>query len=508
VNKRSNGDSPVQDIYGRPYHRGLLIILLLVGTFLSLINSTLLTTAIPVIMRDLGIDASAAQWLSTGFMLVNGIMIPVSALLYNKFHTRQLFIGSMAVLLVGTILIAISGDSFAVLLGGRLIQAVGAGIVLPLLQVVMLTIYPPERRGSMMGVFSLVLSISPAIGPTLSGWFIDQWPWHWMFRIMIGLIAAIIIMATMIMRDVNQVSAARIDGLSIILSSFGFGLFLFGVSSAGGRGWGDSFVLACISSGLLLIAWFAWRQFRLAVPILELRVFQSSQFTLNTVIGGVIYISMMGASVIMPIYSQNIRGLPALQSGMIMLPGATLMAFGSLAAGRLYDRFGARTMVMIGLVFLTLSSVPLAFLNLTTPVPLIAVYISIRYIGIAFGLTPLTIGSMNALPQHLISHGSAANNTVRQIAGSIGIAILVSVMMNFTAMNMPVQALAQSDPAAYQVQKLAAQIHGINISFIFAGCFAVIALIMSFFIRDQRRMTVRHLDELAGVEIDEVYNEF
>ncbi len=267
-----------------PFNKKPLIAVLLIGAFVAILNQTLLTTALPHLMVDLKINENAAQWVTTIFMLVNGIMIPITAFLIEKFTARSLFLTAMTLFGLGTLLCAVS-PSFSILLIGRIIQAAGAGIMMPLMQTVFLLIFPKEKRGTAMGMVGLVISFAPAIGPTLSGWLVESYHWTILFWIILPIVIIDIIAAIFIMRNVTSIRHPKLDILSIILSTLGFGGLLFAFSNAGQASWGNPTVYIPLIVGIITLVMFIKRQLKLPQPVLEFRVFTYPVFTLTTAIG-------------------------------------------------------------------------------------------------------------------------------------------------------------------------------------------------------------------------------
>lgn len=275
------------------YNRKTIVTLLLVGAFISILNQTTMITAIPPIMKEMHISANTAQWLTTSFMLVNGVMIPVTAFLIERFTTRQLFISAMSIFAFGS-LIAGAAPDFAILLLGRIIQSAGAGIMMPLMQTVFLLIFPIHKRGTAMGLVGLVISFAPAIGPALSGWMINAYSWRVMFFVILPIALLVIGIAIKSMENVTKLTHPKVDVLSIILSSFGFGGLLYGFSSAGNYGWINITTLLTLTVGVITLVLFILRQMRLTQPMLEFRVFKYFIFTLTTIIGMVAFTGLIG----------------------------------------------------------------------------------------------------------------------------------------------------------------------------------------------------------------------
>lgn len=467
------------DIYGKPYNRSLLVVVLLIGTFCTVLNQTLLTTAFPTLMNDFDITASDVQWLTTGFLLVNGIMIPITAWLINKFNSKNLYLTAMTIFLIGTIA-CFAAPNFSILLLGRLIQAAGVGISMPLLQNIMLSIFPPEKRGSAMGMSGIVIGLAPALGPTLSGWIIDHYTWRYLFGMVIPIVILVLILAVFLMKSVIELSHPKIDIFSAILSTIGFGTLLYGFSSVGDKGWGSVEVISFLVVGVLFIAFFAWRQLHIEHPFLELRVFSSKTFTLAAILSGVTNMALVGAEMVLPLYIQNIRGESAFHSGLMLLPGALVMGAMMPITGAIFDKYGAKRLAITGMFILTAATLPFAFLTRDTPILHIVILYAIRMFGISMVMMPVTTSGMNALPGNLISHGTAVNNTFRQVASSIGTAILISVLSNVTKGNLPSEGLLKATPLAYKEKAIEATLSGYHAAFYVAVVFGFLGFLIAF----------------------------
>ncbi|MFB4164049.1 MDR family MFS transporter [Alteribacillus sp. JSM 102045] len=446
-----------------------IMAVLLIGAFVAILNQTLLATALPPIMEDLKITANTAQWLTTIFMLVNGIMIPITAFLVETFTTRKLFLTAIITFALGTLICAIT-PSFPILMAGRIIQASAAGVMMPLMQTIVLLIFPIEKRGTAMGLIGLVISFAPAIGPTLSGFMVDHFHWRTLFYIVFPIAILDIIFAYFVLKNVTKQHYPKVDSISIILSTLGFGGILYGFSSAGNIGWSSMPVILTMTVGAICLLFFAIRQFQLSQPILELRVFKYKVFTLTTGIGMLVFMSMIGGATILPIYMQDMRDFSATESGLMMLPGAVLMGIMSPISGRIFDKIGARKLSLAGLALMTISNIMYTDLTTTTSFTYMTVMYLLRMAGIAMVMMPVTTAGLNQLPKHLIPHGTAVNNTMRQVSGSIGTALLVTVMTT--------AALGEGPNMNAE-----AMIHGVNMSFWAAFIFGFVGFVLSFFIK-------------------------
>lgn len=464
--------------------KGPIIFVMVLGAFVAILNQTLMNVALPVMMVDLDIDANTAQWLTTIYMLVNGILIPITAFLMEKFSTRKLLLTAMSLFALGTLVCGIA-PGFGILLVGRVIQAAGAGIMMPLLSVVILSLFPIEKRGAAMGLIGLAMMSAPAIGPPLSGWIVQNYSWRVLFFIVLPIALIDVIVGYFILRNVTKLSNPKIDIPSILLSTFAFGGLLYGFSSAGQNGWTDPIVLTTLGIGVVAMVIFILRQMRIKVPMLEFRVFKYKIFSLTTAINVVVTMAMFSAMLLIPIYLQNVRGFTPLESGLLLLPGAIISGILSPITGKLFDKIGARPLALVGLAIIAVTTFFFTDLTDTTSYTYMMLVYSGRMIGISMIMMPIMTAGLNVLPQRLYSHGTAMANTLRQVSGAIGTAFLITVMSNQTANHikdfLPKDSMPDKQELAH-IKDLAT-IEGINDAFMVATGFAVVGFILSFFIK-------------------------
>src|SRR5690625_1075769 len=336
-------------------NRSPVVAVLLAGTFLAILNQTLLITATPHIMIDFHLSESSGQWVTTIFMLVNGIMIPITAFLMETFSTKRLYLVSMLIFILCTVICALAFN-FYILMVGRVVQAAAAGIMLPLMMTIFMLIFAVERRGFAMGMSGLVIAFAPAIGPSLAGWLVEFMHWRFLFLIILPLALIVLVLARIYMRDIIKRTFPKVDYLSIVLSIFGFGGLLFGFSSVGNYGWGHLIVLISLFIGAVTLTLFIVRQFTLNEPILEFRVFANRTFTLTTIIGMIAFLMLIAAETILPIYMQLMAGFTALESGIMILPGALIMGILSPIVGQIFDKIGARILLITGLGIISVTT--------------------------------------------------------------------------------------------------------------------------------------------------------
>ncbi len=453
--------------------------ILMFGTFVTVLNQTVVTPALPVIMQEMSVDAATAQWLTTGFTLVNAIMIPVTAFLIDRFPKRNLFMTSMAIFALGSLMAALA-PNFAVLLAGRLAQAAGAGILMPMVMTVLMWTFPPERRGSAMGMFGVVIAFAPAIGPTVAGLIIDNASWRDMF---FGIAALSVLVVAMAPFTVSAQEAAKkdatLDKPSVLLSSVGFGTLLYGFSVIGSYGIS---IEAGVSSliGVVTLIFFFRRQLKMESPMLEVRVLKNRKFLMGTIIGMLVQASLLAAGILVPIYLQSLLGYSATISGLVILPGAVLMGVMGPIAGRLFDKHGPRVLSLVGMGILTISTFAFAFLGDSIDLVYLTLLYTVRMFSLSLVNMPITTWAMNALDDKLINHGTSVNNTLRQVAGSLGTALLVSIATLVTAQ-------ATTGGTDY----LHANITGINIAFGVSGILCLAGLVLTvIFVKDRLGETV------------------
>lgn len=485
----------------------IMLVILFIGAFVSFLNNSLLNVALPSMMIDLGIENySTIQWLATGYMLVSGVLIPASAFLLIKFSNRSLFIASMTIFTIGTALAAYA-PGFGLLLTGRMIQAAGSSVMGPLLMNIMLVSFPREKRGTAMGIFGLVMITAPAIGPTLSGYIVEYYDWRVLFKMILPLAVVSVLIGIWKAENVmEQNKKATLDYFSIILSSLGFGGLLYGFSAVSADGWTDTIVLTTLIIGAASLVLFIIRQLKLEEPLLDLRVYKYPMFALASIIAIVNAVAMFSGMILTPAYVQSVRGISPLDSGLMMLPGAIVMGVMSPITGRLFDKYGPRILGVTGLTITAISTYMLANLQIDSSYTYIVLVYTLRMFGMAMVMMPIMTNGLNQLPNRLNPHGTAVNNTAQQISGSLGTAILITVM-NAVTNTKAEDLLTGVDPttmneAAQTLLMQESLLAGIQYSFYVALAINIIALVLVFFVKrvDTSIEPDNSLNKRAGIE--------
>ncbi|AMV60708.1 MDR family MFS transporter [Pediococcus damnosus] len=474
------------DNNGKAYNKFLLMLTLLLGTFCTSLTTNMLVTAYPTLMNRFSISSATVQWLTTGPLLVMGIMIPVSAWLLNNFSLRIIYLTALG-FFFGGLLISYTAGNFGLILTGRLIQAIGVGITFPTIQTVLLVIFPPEKRGSMMGLGGIVIGLAPALGPTVAGFILDNYSWRDLFGLMLIPVGIAIVMTIAFVRPVIEVKKSKIDVWAMMLSTIGFGALLYGLSSVGSDGWTSRIVITSIVVGLIFIGAFVRREWPQKEPFLNVRLLTIPSFTVASMITALSNTTMIGIQVVLPMYLQNVRGMSPLHSGLMILPGALIYGVVSLISGHLYDQMGGRRLALVGTFLLTIATVPFAMLTRQTSYSFIICEYTVLMIGVALVTMPLTAASSVDLKGIQLSHGTAVNSTMRQVMTSMGTAILGSVLANVMSNSNPAHSLLQSAPLVYRNQSYIAAMHGFRAAFLVATVFGIIDFIFACFVKNEKK---------------------
>ena len=446
-------------------------VLILAG-FFGMLNQMLLSPALPSIMVDMNVDASTVQWLTTGYMLMSGIMVPVTAFLLDRFTTRRLFFVAMGMFTAGTFTAAISTE-FSVIMLARVLQAAGCGIMMPMGQVIMLITVPRQVRGTAMGLIGIVFGVAPCIGPVIGGLVVDIFDWHMLFFGLLPFTILSMVVAFFYLQNFGEPKKVSLDVPSVILSTLGFGGLLYCFSTIGSTGF-STVVLVSFLIGATSLFLFIRRQLGMEVPFLKIDLLKNRTFAMSTALTMLVNAAIMMGGILMPIYVQTLRGYSATASALVMLPSALLSACMSPISGRLFDKHGARKLAIPGLGVAVIATLMLTVLGEDTPLAFIAAAYCLRIAGLSLVNMPLNTWGLNSLDNSVMSHGTAIGNTFRNAAGSLGTAIFITVMSVSIAL--------APNPGAIDVQ-----INGINYAYFGGALTLILAFVLSIlFVKDER----------------------
>jgi DHA2 family lincomycin resistance protein-like MFS transporter len=454
----------------------LVIALLLVSTFVVFLNETIMSVAIQPLMTDLGVTASAAQWLTTAFLLTMAVVIPITGFLLQRINTRPIYVLAMSIFSVGTLICAVS-PGLELLVFGRVVQATGTAIMMPLLMTTVMTLVPPQARGKTMGNISIVMSVAPAIGPTIGGFILTHLDWRWMFILVLPIALGALALGSALMKNVSNPRNTPLDILSVVLSALAFGGIVYGLSGFGEAAAGAHGLSPWIPLGIGLVAMvlFVLRQLNLQQhdrALLDLRTFAIRNYTLSVVMMAIAMMALFGVIILLPLFLQNVLLLDPLQIGMMLLPGSLMMGLLGPIVGRLYDRWGTTRLLVPGSVLVSAVLWGLTLVNEGTSVWAVLAAHVLLCIGLALMFTPLFTASLSSLPMQLYSHGSAILGSVQQVAGAAGVALFVALM----TIQSGALLAAGSEP-------IPAISGGIHAGFLCGAVISLFAIVAAFFVK-------------------------
>jgi len=471
-----------------------MLVIILAGMVITMLNQSIINILLPQIMKQFAIDASSAQWLVTAYLLVCGMLVPVSAYLVQKFTYKQLFITAMAFFTIGSYICAIA-PGFEVLLIGRIIQSIGGGLSMPLSMNIFMSAFPVEKRGSAMGLLGVGLILAPAMGPSISGYVTAFYNWNVLFYAMTAIGLGLLLIALFFFSFKNEKGDRKLDIVGMITSSLGFGSLLYGVNAISAKGWNDPLVLTFLVIAPVCLTVFVGYELRKEKPLLEMKVFKDFNFSYTIIVNIILQVALYGGMMLMPLYLQMIRGFSPLEAGLLMLPGSLLLGLMGIFTGKLSDRIGIKPLAIVGLTILTVVTFKMANLTMAMPYNEVMLLYTIRAFGLSFILMPITSAGLVTIPLPLIPHANALSSTLRQVAASIGIAVLVVIM---------------SSQANYYLQDLGAAVtsesaklaslSGINRAFFVSAMTSAIALLLSFFFRRPKLVQAKVENDVLAFE--------
>lgn len=400
-----------------------LIVTCIASSFLQ----TALTTALPPIINDLNISVSEGQWLTSGYSLAMGIMMPLTAFLITRCRTKKLYVSAIGIFLAGLIVCIFAADFWTMMLG-RILQACSNGITTSMAQVVLLTIYPPEKRGTVMGWYGLSVGAAPVIAPTIAGVLVDTLGWRTIFLIAFIILAVSFIMALIVFDNVLETHIKTFDVYSFVLSALAFGGITLGIGNLSAAGISEAMTICPLAVGIAAGVLFTHRQLNIKEPFLNLSILKVHEYRLSVIGSMMLYFVMMGSSVIMPLYVQSILGRSATISGLVTLPGSLAMAVISPLAGKIYDKFGMKRLSIAGILMMIVSTFGMSFITENTNLLFAAILNVIRSISIGCLMMPFVTFGISSMKSENTAHGTALLTSLRTIAGAIGTAVFVGIL--------------------------------------------------------------------------------
>ncbi|MBO5144252.1 MAG: multidrug efflux MFS transporter [Lachnospiraceae bacterium] len=447
--------------------RTLIFINLVVSGIASSTLSTAMTTALPNLVEYFGVTTSTGQWVTSGYSLAMGMVMPLTAFLITRFPTKKLYMAGIGSFIVGLILSIFAGN-FGLMMVGRILQACGNGVLMSAAQVVILTVYPTEKKGTMMGTYGLATTAAPIIAPTIAGLMIDAFGWKSIFYLVLVIMAISFVISGIVFEDVLEIQDKKFDVLSFAESIFAFGGITLGIGNISNYGLISIQAGAPLLIGIVVCVLFIIRQCSLEKPFLDVKILSNRSYAVSVISSMVLYLVMMGSSVMMPLYVQSVMGYSAVISGLVTLPGSLATAVVSPFAGRMYDKIGIKKIFMIGSAALVVSNIGMSFITMSTPLWIAVVLNVIRNISIGSLMMPLLTWGTSNVPPQKVADASSLLTSFRTIAGSIGSAVFVGIMTAVSA-------------GSAEVYGDNALMHGMNMSFLWMTVGALVLLMISIF---------------------------
>lgn len=455
-----------------PARPWVLIGILVLSAFVMILNETILSVALRELTVDLQIPTTTVQWLTSGFLLTMAVVIPTTGFMLERLTPRQVFLLSLSAFSLGTLLCAVA-TGFPMLLVGRVVQACGTAVMLPLLMTTVMRLVPPERRGATMGTITIVIAVAPAVGPTIGGAVLSSLGWRWMFGVVLPLALAALVAGAILLRLDSETRQVPLDIPSVLLSALGFGGVLFGLSGSGDPTTQPLPPWLSVAVGVVALVVFTWRQLRLQRDdraLLDLRPFTHRNFTVALVLTSVLFMCLIGAGAIMlPLYLQTVLHQSTFVTGLAVLPGGLVLGLLGRPVGALFDKVGARPLVIPGAISMALSLWLFALLGPDSPlIAVIGIHVLLMG-GLGLMMTPLMTDALGDLPENLYSHGSAIMSTLQQVMGALGTTLFVAVATLATT-------TGTTGPDA----------GGLRAAFIVAGCLGLVGVAGSLFVRKRQ----------------------
>lgn len=407
----------------------MVIFVMIIASFMAILDSSIVNVALPKMMAVFGVGTDKAEWILTGYMLTLGVVMPLSGFLGDTFGYKRIFFGSLFLFVLGS---ALCGMAWSInsLIAARVVQALGGGLLMPVSMAMLYKECPRSKIGMVLGVWGISAMAAPAVGPMLGGYLVQNANWRMIFYINLPIGIINLFLAATKLKETQLIKGKRFDFLGVVFSSVGFFCLLLALSDGASDGWASPYIVSLLITSVVSLAALVFNELHHPEPILELRLFKNFLFSISNVITSFLSIGMFGAIFLMPILIQNVMGQSALKSGLITFPGALASGLAMPISGRIFDKYGARVIVIIGLSITTFTTYMMSRFDLVTPFAVMTFWMAVRGVGMGFGMMPVTTAGMNTVPPHLVGKASAMTNVIRQVSASFGIAILTTILQN------------------------------------------------------------------------------
>jgi EmrB/QacA subfamily drug resistance transporter len=406
-----------------------LLMVIIIGSFMAILDSSIVNVALPKMMVIFNASTADIEWIMTAYMLTLGVIMPISGYLGDTFGYKRAYIVALALFIIGSALCGMSAG-VNTMIAARIIQAIGGGVMQPLGMAMIYMSFPRSKIGMVLGFWGIAAMAAPALGPTLGGYLVQYASWRLIFYINLPIGLLNLFLAGMIIKETPLIKGKHFDYVGIATCSVGLLCILLALSDGTKYGWTSPFIVGLLSVALISLTLFVINELRHPEPVLDLRMFKNFIFTLSVIISSLLAIGMFGAIFLLPILLQSVLGQTAMKTGLIMFPAALAAGIMMPISGRLFDRYGARGIVLFGLALLTWTTYAMKDFNAFTPFAAMTVWLTIRGAGMGLAMMPTTAAGMNVIPPHLVGRASALSNVIRQVSSSFGIAMFTTIMQN------------------------------------------------------------------------------
>ena len=467
-----------------PY-KWLVAIVFVIGLFMDLLDTTIVNVALPTIGDDLNVSKNTTlEWVITGYLISLAVWIPASGWLGDRIGTKRIFLFALVMFTLGSALCG-EAQNISQLITFRVIQGIGGGMLTPVGTAMLFRAFPPQERAKASAVLTVPIAIAPTLGPIIGGLLVDHASWRWIFRVNIPIGIIGVILAMLFLEEHTEPEAGRFDLLGFVLGGAGLPLVLYALSVAPNDGWTDSTVLLTGLGGLALLAALVVVERRVREPILHLSLFGDRMFRNANIVGFMTNGGMMGLLFLLPLFLQNLRGLSATESGLITFAQALGVILMAPAASRLYPKVGPRRMLFAGMLIMTIGTGIFYWIDLDTNLWIVRGILLFRGLGFGLSIVPLQAATFDKIPSQDSGRASALFNTNRQVAGSVGVAILATVLSDRIASHVADATRGVTDQTVVQVATVQGNLDGFHDAFLAATILAIIGMFFTLLIHDE-----------------------
>ncbi|WP_232381122.1 MDR family MFS transporter [Paenibacillus tianjinensis] len=455
------------------------LLAIIVGMIMVILDGTVVNVAVPKLVEYFNTDLKTVQWAITGYTLALAAVIPLAGYMTDRFGSKQVFVATVAMFVLGSMLCSFAQTSTQLVIF-RVIQGLGGGMVAPIGMAMVFRLAPPERRGTIMGMLGIPMLLAPALGPVLSGWLVEYVSWHWIFLINVPIGIVGIILGIKYLPVTEKKGKAHLDVLGIILAPVAFSMLAYGVNEGGSNSWSATGTIVGLSVGGVALVLFIIVELLHKHPLLELRVFRSSDFSRGILLSWVTQAALFGSMLFVPLYLQQIRNYTPLETGLILLPQALASGIGMPIGGRLFDKIGARPLLFVGLSIISTALFMLSGITTDTSLPLIMLWLFMMGLGMGLSMMPVNTHVLNSAPREWVGRVTPLTAAAQQVVVSFAVAGMTGYLTS--------QISVHTKELTEGGNPLAAAVLGFNDVFFLSACIAVAGVVISLILRKPKQL--------------------